>query len=91
MKYKIIATKHFQKDVKLCKKRNLPMEKLKKVIRLLEETGKLPSEYKPHKLSGQYAGSWECHIMSDWLLIWTQNDMELVLVMTNTGSHSDVF
>ena len=44
------------------------MEKLKKVIRLLEETGQLPSEYKPHKLSGQYAGSWECHIMSDWLL-----------------------
>ena len=54
MKYKIIATKHFQKDVKRCKKRNLPMEKLKKVIRLLEETGQLPSEYKPHKLSGQY-------------------------------------
>ena len=91
MKYKIIATKHFQKDVKRCKKSNLPMEKLKKVIRLLEETGQLPSGYKPHKLSGQYAGSWECHIMSDWLLIWTQNNEDLVLVMTNTGSHSDVF
>ena len=91
MKYKIIATKHFQKDVERCKKSNLPMEKLKKVIRLLEETGQLPSEYKPHKLSGQYAGSWECHIMSDWLLIWTQNNEDLVLVMTNTGSHSDVF
>ena len=91
MKYKIIATKHFQKDVKRCKKSNLPMEKLKKVIRLLEETGQLPSEYKPHKLSGQYAGSWECHIMYDWLLIWTQNNEDLVLVMTNTGSHSDVF
>ena len=91
MKYKVIATKHFQKDVKRCKKRNLPMDKLKKVILLLEEFGKLPSEYKPHKLSGQYAGSWECHIMSDWLLIWTQNNEDLVLVMTNTGSHSDVF
>ena len=44
MKYKIIATKHFQKDVKRCKKRNLPMDKLKKVILLLEEFGKLPSE-----------------------------------------------
>lgn len=80
-----------EKDVKRCKKRNLPMEKLKKVIRLLEETGKLPPEYKPHKLSGQYAGSWECHIMPDWLLIWKQYNDELVLVMTNTGSHSDVF
>ncbi len=55
MKYRIIATSRFEKDVKRCKKRNLPMEKLKKVIRLLEETGKLPPEYKPHKLSGQYA------------------------------------
>lgn len=91
MKYKIVATKRFEKDVKRCKKRNLPMDKLKKVILLLEEFGKLPSEYKPHKLSGQYAGSWECHIMPDWLLIWKQDDAELVLVMTNTGSHSDVF
>lgn len=39
MKYRIIATSRFEKDVKRCKKRNLPMEKLKKVIRLLEETG----------------------------------------------------
>lgn len=54
------------------------MEELKKVIRLLEETGKLPPEYKPHKLSGQYAGSWECHIMPDWLLIWKQYNDELV-------------
>ena len=91
MKYKIVATKRFEKDVKRCKKRNLPMDKLKKVILLLEEFGKLPSEYKPHKLSGQYAGSGECHIMPDWLLIWKQDDDELVLVMTNTGTHSDVF
>ena len=91
MKYKIVATKRFEKDVKRCKKRNLPMDKRKKVILLLEEFGKLPSEYKPHKLSGQYAGSWECHIMPDWLLIWKQDDDELVLVMTNTASHSDVF
>ena len=76
MKYRIIATSRFEKDVKRCKKRNLPMEKLKKVIRLLEETGKLPPE---------------CHIMPDWLLIWKQYNDELVLVMTNTGSHSDVF
>ena len=91
MKYKIVATKRFEKDVKRCKKRNLPMDKRKKVIRLLEEFGKLHSEYKPQKLSGQYEGSWECHIMPDWLLIWKQDDDELVLVMTNTGSHSDVF
>ena len=91
MTSRIRTTNRFEKDVKRCKKRYFQMEKLKKVIRLLEETGKLPTEYKPHKLSGQYAGSWECHIMPDWLLIWKQFNDELVLVMTNTGSHSDVF
>lgn len=90
-RYRIIATKRFEKDVKRCAKRGLPMEKFKKVIRLLEETGSLPSEYKPHKLSGRYAGSWECHIMPDWLLVWEQYDEELVLVMINTGTHSDLF
>ena len=84
MKYRLILTKRFEKDVKRCVKRGLPMEKFKKVIRLLEETGKLPSEYRPHKLSGQYAGKWECHILPDWLLIWEHHDDELVLIMTNT-------
>lgn len=91
MKYRIIATKRFQKDIKRCVKRNLPMDRLKKAISLLESTGKLPLEYKPHKLSGQYEGKWECHIMADWLLVWEQFDDELVLIMTNTGSHSDIF
>ena len=80
MKYRLILTKRFEKDVKRCVKRGLPMEKFKKVIRLLEETGKLPSEYRPHKLSGQYAGKWECHILPDCLLIWEQHDDELVLI-----------
>lgn len=91
MKYRILATKRFQKDVKRCQKRNLPMDRLKNVIRLLESAGSLPSEYRPHKLSGIYDGKWECHIMSDWLLVWEQDDDELVLLMTNTGTHSDIF
>lgn len=35
--------------------------------------------------------AWECHITPDWLLVWDQNDRELVLLMTNTGTHSDLF
>ncbi|MBD5292689.1 MAG: type II toxin-antitoxin system mRNA interferase toxin, RelE/StbE family [Bacteroides sp.] len=46
------------------------------------------------KLSGNYAGQWECHINgrnSDWLLVWEQNDNALTLLMIRTGSHSDLF
>lgn len=33
----------------------------------------------------------ECHIQSDWLFVWGQNDTELTLLLTGTGSHSDLF
>ncbi|MBR1544312.1 MAG: type II toxin-antitoxin system YafQ family toxin [Muribaculaceae bacterium] len=89
--YQIKITKTFRKDVERCKKRGYDMELLKTAIRLLESDGKLPSMYRPHKLIGTYKGSWECHLKSDWLLIWEQNDTELVLLFTGTGTHSDLF
>jgi mRNA interferase YafQ len=89
--YKIYTTNRFEKDLKLCKKRNYDLTLLKKVIDLLQIDGKLPLKYKPHKLSSNYADCWECHIKSDWLLVWKQNDEELTLLFTNTGTHSDLF
>lgn len=67
------------------------MDELRKVITILANTGKLPAEYKPHILSGERNGDWECHIKPDWLLVWRQNDKELTLLMLNTGTHSDLF
>ena len=40
---------------------------------------------------GCYKGCMECHITSDWLLVWKQNDKELILILTDTGTHSDIF
>ena len=34
---------------------------------------------------------WECHIQPNWLLVWEIHDQELVLVLLNTGTHSDLF
>jgi mRNA interferase YafQ len=89
--YKIYTTNRFEKDLKLCKKRNYNLNLLKEVIDLLQIDGKLPIKYKSHKLSGDYADCWECHIKADWLLVWKQNDDELTLLFTNTGTHSDLF
>jgi mRNA interferase YafQ len=89
--YTIITTNRFEKELKLCKKRGYDMELIQKVISILSNTGKLPAKYKPHKLSGNYENCWECHIKGDWLLIWMQNDQELTLLLTNTGTHSDLF
>ena len=72
------------------KKRGLPMDDLRNVITLLMQTGTLPPEYRPHKLTGNLRGKWECHIKSNWLLVWEQYDDELLLIMIDTGTHSDL-
>lgn len=91
MAYQIKTTGAFERDFKRCEKRGLPMEELRTVMKILAENGCLPEEYKPHKLVGNRRNQWECHIRPNWLLIWEQHDLELILIMLNTGSHSDVF
>lgn len=89
--YKIKTTKSFEKNVDLCRKRGYNMSLLSEVMTLLEKDGRLPPIYKSHKLKGNYEGCWECHIKPDWLLIWQQNDKELILLFTSTGTRSDLF
>lgn len=89
--YEIRMTNTFRKDTERCRKRGYNMELLKTAIRTLEANGQLPSSYRPHKLSGNYDNCWECHLKGDWLLIWEQNDIELTLLFTGTGTHSDLF
>ena len=91
MAYHITTTNQFEKDVKRCIKRGLPVAELRSVISLLAKDGCLPNKYKPHKLSGDRTGQWECHIQSDWLLIWQQFEEELRLLMLSTGTHSDLY
>ena len=89
--YSIIYTNKFKKDLKHCSKRNYNIFTLKTVVKILQETGQLPGEYKPHKLKGKYSGLWECHIGPDWLMIWEQDDNKLTLLFIRTGTHSDLF
>ena len=91
MKYTIVATNNFKKDLKKCAKRGWSLTLLNDVVDLLAENGTLPRKYKPHMLTGRYKGCWECHIQPDWLLVWQQNDTELILLFTNTGTHVDLF
>lgn len=89
--YKITTTNRFDRSLKRCLKRNYNLDLLKEVIDLLALNGKLPLKYKPHKLSGNYNNCWECHIKPDWLLVWQQNDDEVLLLLMDTGTHSDLF
>jgi len=91
MKYQIRRTTQFKKDYKFAVKRGLSIEKLDVAIKLLAKNGFLPPEYHDHPLMGDMKGLRECHIESDWLLIYRIDHGILVLVLTATGSHSDLF
>ena len=75
--YSIDTTKRFDKDLQRCLKRGLDLQHIYDAIALLRTTGTLPVQYRPHKLSGSKDGQWECHIETDWLMTWEQNDTQL--------------
>lgn len=81
----------FKKDYKRIKKRGYDTKLLEKVITQLAEGKPLPAEYKDHNLIGNYKGCRECHISPDWLLVYEIIDEELILHLTRTGTHSDIF
>jgi mRNA interferase YafQ len=67
------------------------MDELWSVVGKLLNGEPLDEKYRAHILSGDRKGQWECHIQPDWLLIWEIYDQELILVLVNSGSHSDLF
>ncbi len=89
----IIFSGQYKKDLKLARKRNLPEEKLNKIIYNLASDLPLGPENHDHALSGKYASCRECHIEPDWLLVYEKEDKgELhILNLFRTGSHSDLF
>ncbi len=90
-KYGIVLTSMFKKDLKLAKKRGYDLSLLSTVIDTLAEGKPLDEKYKDHNLIGNYKGCRECHITPDWLLIYEISDNELILYLTRTGTHSDLF
>ena len=90
-KYQVKTTTHFKKDYKLAMRRGRKMNLLKEVITLLAMGKPLPEKYKDHALAGNWSGHRECHIQPDWLLVYRIEDDVLVLTLSRTGSHSDLF
>ena len=90
-KYIVKLTTQFKKDFKLAMKRGLKMKLLDDVIARLALGETLPEKNKDHALSGDWVGFRECHILPDWLLIYRIENDILVLTLTRTGTHSDLF
>ncbi len=89
--YELITTGRFKKDLKTAIKRGYDVNLLDSIIDLLVKGKALPEKHKDHALFGNWAGHRECHITPDWLLIYKIEDSILVLTLTRTGTHSDLF
>ena len=90
-KFKIKWTKQYKKDIKIAKKRRYKIEELQEVVFQLANDLPLDEKYRDHALEGNWANHRECHIRSDWLLIYQKKGEVLVLELSRTGTHADLF
>jgi mRNA interferase YafQ len=89
--YELIFTNQYKKDYKQCIKRKLDILLLDKLFTSLANTGTVPAKHRPHILSGNMRGCWECHVKPDWLLIWIKDESQKTITLIGTGTHSDLF
>ena len=84
-------TTQFRKDLKRAVKRNLDIDLLDEIIQALRERKPLDPKHRDHALTGDCAGFRECHIQSDWLLIYMIDGENIILTASRTGAHSGLF
>ena len=84
-----VYTRQFEKDIRRMKKRGKNPDKLKIIIRSLVSEEPLDPIHRDHKLIGNWKGRRECHIESDWLLIY-KTELERI-IFERSGTHSDLF
>lgn len=87
----IVLSNRFKRDMKLAVKRGYNLALLDKVVDKLSKQEPLPPKNMDHALSGDYIGFRECHIQPDWLLVYRIDAGELILFLSRTGTHSDLF
>ena len=92
-KYEIKSTKQFDKELKKVNKHGKDLKKLEFVVNVLANGEELDAKYRNHRLidNKYYKDCYECHIETDWLLIYKYLNDELILLLFETGSHSDLF
>ncbi len=91
--YVLLYSTRFKKDYKKFVHQPEKLEAIKNTLKMLFQNGfaAIPPTMRPHKLSGNYKGCWECHILPDLLLIWEQYEVEKEILLIRVGSHSELF
>jgi mRNA interferase YafQ len=86
---RLFQTKQFSRDLKRMQKRGKDLEKIEDIVRKLANDIPLDPRHRDHPLSGEWKFCRDCHVESDWVLIYTKTSEYLRL--ERTGTHSDLF
>ncbi len=89
--YTISITGQFKKDYKTIVKRGWNIALLESTLQILISGKELPEKYRNHPLKGKFKDAFDCHIESDWILIYKKNIIEQSIILVRTGTHSDLF
>ena len=91
-KYEVHFSSIFKKSLKKISKQGKNLEKLFTIIERLANKEELEEKYKNYILKDDkyYVNCFECHLSPDWLLVYRYDEDKLILVLVNTGSHSEV-
>ena len=87
--YVPVYTRQFEKDLERCRRRGKDLEKFKILARVLIAGQPLDAIHRDHKLVGNHIGRRDCHMESDWVLIYKLDDG--VIFFERMGTHSDLF
>jgi len=90
-KYQVTFTNKFKRQRKRLKARGYDLALLDQVVEILAKGEQLDERYQDHGLTGNWKGHRDCHILPDWILIYRIDDDVLILELTETGTHSDLF
>ena len=89
MPREIVVSTSFRRDVRRATRRGLDVDRLWQIIDMLANGVSLPVNSRPHRVTGNWADCWDCHVASDWLLVWIETSDSVRLV--RTGTHADIF
>ena len=87
---RIFPSGQYKKDLKRYLHQPAKLEALGQIIDMLANEQPIPARYKPYMLLGQYKGCMECHVQGNFLLIWLDEERDII-ELVRLGTHSELF
>ncbi|KKQ33613.1 MAG: Addiction module toxin, RelE/StbE family [candidate division TM6 bacterium GW2011_GWF2_37_49] len=89
--FKSKISKSFKKDVEKARRQKKDLELLGKVMYTLLSEQPLNPIFQDHQLKGRWSWYRDCHVTSDWVMIYRILAEEQIIKFERLGSHAELF